>query len=627
MKQSEEERQRLRLGISEDEFEVEEIEESPCRIACPAGVRVNAYVSLIAVRDFETALEIVKERNPLPGICGRICTHPCESECRRAEVDSPVAIMALKRFIADWELGHKKRRVLPPEVPHREEKIAVVGSGPAGLTAASDLARLGYGVTVFEAQPVAGGMISLGIPAFRLPRDVIKAEIGALVDLGIEIRLGMRVEKPERLLEQGFAAVFLGIGCQNGRKLNIPGEEVLKGVIDAVDFLRRVNLGDLTKPGDGVVVVGGGNSAMDSARTAIRLECGRVGIAYRRTREEMPASEEEVEEALKEGVELDYLVAPVRACGEAGKLVGVECVRMELGEPDESGRPRPVPIPGSEFVLDCDCLISAVGQKSELGFLGESHRFDLTGWGTFGVDSQFMTSVEAVFAGGDAVTGPDTVIGAIAQGHEAASSIHAYLRGEESDSTAKRRQAGLKLDGLEYEPQERLQTRQLPMDLRRRTFDEVDLRLDEEAAIQEALRCMRCGPCHECVRCVDVCEKKMVGIMLPGSEMLVRSDRMQEMLSGQCGAVGGFLDREGRKVPVQLQFVVSRVDSDYCRSCGTCVETCQYDATSIVDGIAQVNENICRGCGLCVPGCVSSAITLGFFSNSRMKLRIKEGLA
>ncbi|MBC8400252.1 MAG: NAD(P)-dependent oxidoreductase, partial [Candidatus Marinimicrobia bacterium] len=413
------------------EFTIGPVEPSPCTVACPAGVNVKAYVSLMATGKFPEALEVIRERNPLPGICGRVCTHPCEAACNRNQVDQPVAVRWLKRFAADYELSNPGESPQKIEITH-PEKVAIIGSGPSGLTTANDLVRRGYDVTVFEALPEPGGMLIAGIPAFRLPRNILKAEIDYLKALGVNIETNHRIsgkDAIENLFDDGYAAVYLAIGAHQGKKLNIPGEDGTRAVLDAVDFLNQINFENAEKPGDKIIVIGGGNSAIDSARTALRLGCNKVNILYRRTRKEMPADEEEIAEAEYEGVKIHYLAAPIEILTKDGAVSGMKCLKMELGEPDESGRRRPVPIEGSEFVVDADTIIPAISQKPELNF--ELKAIKLSRWETLVADDITMaTDRSGVFAGGDAVTGPSTVIDAIAAGHRASEAIIHFLKGE-----------------------------------------------------------------------------------------------------------------------------------------------------------------------------------------------------
>jgi len=408
-----------------------------CQETCPVHIDIRKYIGLIADGRYLDALAVIRERNPLPAICGRVCHHPCEGACNRGKQDEPVAIDALKRFVADYELALKKQGKLPkpvaPQINPKLGKVAIVGAGPAGLTVAHDLALRGIGSTIFEEAPVPGGMLWLAIPEYRLPRDIIQTEVDYICDLGVELKLNTPITRDfniDQLLSDGYRAVFLGIGAHRGLKLRVPGEDDYEGFLDCIVFLRRVNLGDKTKPGRKVIVIGGGNSAIDAARTALRLGSEEVHIVYRRTVKEMPANPWEIEEAEKEGVKITYLAAPVEILGENGKVVGMRCTRMKLGKLDASGRRRPIPIEGSEFEIEADVIVPAISQQPDISFLHEGHGLSINRWNSFDINPRTMqTNRPEVFAGGDAVTGPATVIEAIAAGHRAADSMVKFLKG------------------------------------------------------------------------------------------------------------------------------------------------------------------------------------------------------
>jgi len=475
-------------------------------------VNAQGYIALISVGKFEEALALIRMKNPFPGITGRICTHPCESACRRKEVEQPIAIDGMKRFVSDFEKEDKTDLSVPPE---NGKKVAIVGSGPAGLLAAWDLRKMGYEVTIFEALPVAGGMLAVGIPEYRLPRTVLNKEIDYLRRMGVEIRLNTPIGKDlslQDLKRQGYDAIFIATGAHVSRKLGLEGEEA-SGVIHAVDFLRHVNLGQPVKLGEKVVVIGGGNAAIDAARTAYRLGAKEVTIAYRRTRNEMPAQPEEIDEAEHEGIKIEYLTAPVKLLIEKGTIRGVECQRMALGEPDESGRPRPIPIPGSEFTIEANTLIPAISQEPDLSFLDEKDGVQINRWGNIEVDPLTLeTGQMGIFAGGDAVTGPQTYIDAMAAGRKAAISIDRYLNGE--DLRIGREAEGPKKDYVLADIEEipcrpRASLVTLPLQ-KRRSFDEACLGIREEDVIREAERCLQCAGCSECLECVKACEAKAI---------------------------------------------------------------------------------------------------------------------
>lgn len=504
-----------------------------CQVTCPAGLNVQGYVQLVGQGKYLEAIRLIRERVPLPGVLGRVCPHPCEFQCRRLEVDEAIAIRDLKRFAADRVNFDE----LPlPAIEERQQKLAIIGSGPAGLTAAYDLRLKGYQVTLFEALPVLGGMLRVGIPDYRLPPPVLDREINAILRLGIETRTGKKLGVDftlDDLRTRGFHAIYLAIGTHRSLKLNIEGEDQLQGQVDALAFLREVNLGSRKPLGKRVAIVGGGNVAIDAARTSLRLGSEQVTIIYRRTREEMPAYPEEIEEALAEGIEILYLSAPVRIVGANGRVTGLECIRTQLGEPDASGRRRPVPVAGSTFVVACDALIPAIGLQPETEYLAEAG-LEVSRHNTLMVnDHTAQTSMPDVFAGGDAVSGPATVIDAIAAGHRAADAMHRYLKGEDLGVPEKDR-AGQESSGRDW--------REIPKDLaktakarlrhreareRVASFEEVSLGLKEEESVGEVLRCLNCGVCSECLQCLEKC----------GSQGAIRHDWAEDAGFEHAGAV------------------------------------------------------------------------------------------
>ena len=464
----------------------------PCREACPAHVDIPRYIYLIAQGKYIEALAVIREKVPFPGALGRVCIHPCEQACRRGELNEnePICIKFLKRYAADHDRGLWKQNseVAPPT----GKRVAVVGSGPAGLTAAFYLAKLGHSVTVFEALPQAGGMMRVGIPAYRLPREILDSEIKEIESVGVEIKTNTRIDSLDNLFKQGYSAIFLGLGAHKGTKAGVKGEDG-PSVMDGVDFLRQVSLGEKVKIGKKIAVIGGGNAAIDCARTAPRIGAKEVTIVYRRTRSEMPAAAEEVEEALHEGIEIIFLAAPSEIRSRKGGRVELECIRMKLGEPDASGRRRPVPIEGSEFVTEFDNVIASIGQATEV-----PAQFDLElGRGNvIKVNSETLaTSRQGIFAGGDIVTGPASVIGAIAQGRQAASSIAKYLGGDgiidESLVTLDKPNPWF---GQDADFADRRQVSMPCIDDSKRLagFVEVELGYDETKALEEAKRCLRC---------------------------------------------------------------------------------------------------------------------------------------
>jgi heterodisulfide reductase subunit A-like polyferredoxin len=488
-------------------FAIQKLDRAPCALACPAEISVQGYVQLIKAGKPAEALKLIMERLPLPGVLGRVCPHPCEEQCRRAELDEPIAICSLKRYAADTA----KVEDLPlPEIKPRGEKIAIVGSGPAGLTCAYHLALYGYRPTVFEALPKPGGMLQVGIPDYRLPKDVLDREIDNILRFGVELKTNSALGRDftlDDLKKQGYKAVFLGVGCHVGAKLNIPGEDA-DGVVQGVNFLRRRALGEDQPVGKKLAVIGGGNVAMDVACTARRLGSD-VTIVYRRSREEMPAHGHEIEQAYCEGVQLEYLVAPVEVIVKKGKVAGLKVQRMELGEPDESGRRRPVPIPGSEYTLDVDMVVPAIGQKANLSFLEDSG-IKLTKWGTIEVEeTTYQTSKPGVFAAGDVHTGPWIAIEAVGGGIEAAESIDRYLRGvdmKEGRVEGVKAHARWRALPKDEEGAPRAEMSTLPPELSCKCFDEITQGFTEAQAEAEASRCINCGICSECMQCVAACQ-------------------------------------------------------------------------------------------------------------------------
>ena len=512
----------------------------PCRVACPAGVNAQGYVALISQGKFKEALEVLRRTMPFAGVCGRVCTHPCEKDCERGEVDQPIAIRALKRFMADYELKAGREKAAPVEMT-KEEKIAIIGSGPAGLACAYDLVRLGYPLTVFESAPEAGGLLRYGIPEYRLPKEVINNEISYMQELGVEIKTDTPVKDLTKIFNEGFKAVFMGTGAGISQKMGIPGENT-PGVLHALDFLRQVNFGVKVSLGNKVAVVGGGNAAIDAARIAQRLGVKEITVVYRRGRAEMPAIPSEIEEMEREGVKIKFLAAPVKVLSKDNKVIGIQCIRMELGTPDASGRRRPVPIKGSEFTIDVDNVIIAIGQGVDKSTLPEG--LDYTNWETLSVDPiTLQTNIDGVFAGGDAVSGPADVIAAVAAGKEAAISIDRYLSGQ--DLKEGRPEVREKVKDVPKEgvvKKERVVMPTLELGKRGGSFAEVELGFDEKTAIEEAKRCLNCAVCSECRECEKVCEAKAI------------DHEMQEKISEE--EVGAIVVATGADVLDHTQFSI-----------------------------------------------------------------------
>jgi heterodisulfide reductase subunit A-like polyferredoxin len=487
-------------------FVIEKADRAPCVIACPAHINVQGYVQLISKGKYKEAIELIYKNLPLPAVLGRVCPHPCEKVCRRALKEDPIAICKLKRFAAD-QIDYSELTL--PEITPRDEKVAVIGSGPGGLSAAYYLALDGYKVTIFEAAPVLGGWLRVGIPEYRLPRDVLEKEIQHILNLGVEAKTNTAVGFDvtlDDLKSEGFKAIYIGVGCQKGASLRIPGEES-EGVIQGVDFLRDSALGKQVEGIKKAVVIGGGNVAVDAARTLLRVGSEDVTILYRRSRSEMPAYDEEVVAALDEGVKIQFLTAPVEVVAEGGKVTGIKCIKMELGPADESGRRRPVPVEGSEFVIETDAIIPAIGQVVDPTFWDVFPDLARTPWSTIEVNPvTYATSMESVFAGGDASSGPATVVEAVAAGREAAVSIDRYLKGEDmAVERPKEWPQNPEYPPLpEMKPEARAKNPEIPV-TDRKGFAEVELAFPEEEAQREANRCLNCGVCSECMECVKAC--------------------------------------------------------------------------------------------------------------------------
>ena len=467
---------------------IDETVVAPCKEACPAGIDVPRYVRLIGDGKFAEALAVVREKIPFPAVCGHICLHPCEAKCLRDQLGGSIAIRALKRFIAERDAGLRSLELKIAESTGK--RVAIVGSGPAGLTAAYYLAKLGHSVTVFEALPVVGGMMRVAIPDFRLPVEVLEQDINMIENAGVEIETNTKVESLDELFSQGYAAIFLALGAHKGVPLGIEGEDS-PGVRQCLSFLREVKLGKQVNLGDNVAVIGGGNAAVDASRTALRLGAKDVTIVYRRSRAEVPASDEEIEEALREGVHFQFLAAPIRMTKDNGQLK-MQCIRMKLGRVDASGRRRPEPIKGSQFDMEINTVIVAIGETPDI-----PSQFELR----LSKDNTLMaapdtlaTSREGVFAGGDAVAGPASVIEAIAAGRKAATSINRYLRGEGiiEERLAPPEGIAVPLDILKPAEEKRLPIPSLSLSQRLSSFAEVECVYSEAMAVKEAKRCLGC---------------------------------------------------------------------------------------------------------------------------------------
>ncbi|MFZ5596106.1 MAG: FAD-dependent oxidoreductase [Bacillota bacterium] len=498
---------------------------SPCSFTCPAGIKAHGYVALARAGKYEEAFNLILESAPLVGSLGRACYAPCEGQCTRGEIEGPVPVRKIKRFIADHYYGGHSRTEYTAVEP-TGKKVAVVGSGPAGLTAAFHLARMGHGVRVFEADPLPGGMLRTAIPRYRIPSEILDRDIGNITAAGVEIETGVSIKDPAALKDRGYDAVFIATGTGKTGSLGVEGEN-LEGVVSSLDFLKEANLGrQVSLKGKNVVVVGGGNVAMDAARVSVRLGAQKVTVLYRRSREEMPAHDWEIAGAEEEGVEILYLSSPKRFTGMKGKLAGVEILKNELGDPDADGRRKPVPVEGSEFTVAADLVITAVGLLPSTDNLGKGIGINKNSTISVNQDT-LQTAVPHVFAGGDAVTGPSMIVNAMGQGRRAAFFIDRYLKGMELEGAefdsrlpAVDRKAVVARQ-KSYTHLAPVENREMPAEKRTADFTEVEIPLSEEEVRYSAGRCLDCGVCSECSQCAAACPAGAVDLnMREGIEEL-----------------------------------------------------------------------------------------------------------
>jgi len=594
---------------------------APCQMACPAGIDVPTYVSLIGEGRDAEAIEVIRRDNPFPWVCGLVCTRPCEFMCVRGRIDTPISIKSLKAFAAERALS-QGCYVNPKPAAPKNRKVCVIGAGPGGMSAAYYLAMMGYTVRVLEALPVAGGMMMVGIPRYRLPREVIDREVAMIEDLGVTFNFNTRFGRDvtlQSLRDEGFEAFFISIGAHDSFKLGIPGENDFHQALQAIDFLKNVALGDRRLPGKRVVVIGGGNVAIDAARTSLRLGCSEVTLAYRRTRDEMPADIEEIEQAEEEGVEFAFLTVPVSLEGSDGHLSGVQCLRAELVELPGAKRKSPRPVEGSEFIMPADAVISAIGQRVDQKGLEELKEVTWTRRDTIQVHNATMsTEMPGVFAAGDAVTGPATVVEAIGGGKRAAQAIDRYLNHIPQPNMppvpVRRQRVGwTEVPAATKMALKRPHMPLLNMDRRRTTFQQVELGLSENMVREEARRCLRCDICRRCGLCVSICRDKMgvdalqLGYFDFDHPVVTDFRKTQErcILCGACATncpnnAMQMEDRNGERILHLCGTILNRQPLLYCEVCGATLGPARYRDYVLkrTRGISPPTDghNICEAC-------------------------------
>jgi len=596
-----------------------------CTKTCPAGVNVKAYINLIANRKFEEAVEVIRKANPFPAVCGRVCTRPCEQHCELALNGDPIAIRALKKYASDYELARRPLDAHPCIIRYKE-KIAVIGAGPAGLTAAVDLMNQGYPITVFEEKNEPGGMLRYGIPPYRLPDRILKREIDWIQNLGVTITTNKKISDPAELLKKGFSAVLIAGGAPKSFPLGIQGEKS-KGVLNALFFLRELN-SDRPIPLKGnVVVIGGGSTAIDAARSAIRLGAQKVVVAYRRRIEEMPAEQEEIEAAQKEGVTFKFLVMPKEIKTQNNSVCAITFYKAKLGEKDDSGRPRPLRTDAT-ITLKADTIIPAVGAMPAINSIKGVNV--TTSKGVVEVSEDGQTIIQGIFAAGDIELGSSTVVDAIGRGHNAARGIHAYLQHislpKEEQHLFKHIQIYL---GVPKCSRAADAFKRLAVGGKPTSFEEIETPLSDFQTIEEAQRCLTCGSCYACPTCLPNCTNKQLIATIADTTFLIKAPPELSKKITFEGAKTYQLNSNGHKKPMELQSLTAYVDPDLCIGCGRCEEVCAYRSiknilTKDKRPIAEVAHTTCRSCSACVSECPAGAISQGYMSDTHILQRLQK---
>jgi len=618
---------RARIPSEKAAWELMSLETSPCTLACPTRINARGYVSLIADGRFAEALALIRERNPFPGVCGRVCPRPCEAACTRGKYDEAIAICALKRFVFDLEMKRGINPAAPAEM-RRAEKVAVIGAGPAGLSAARELALLGYPVTVFEAKGMPGGMMNI-IPEFRLPRAVVRREARAILNLGIELVTGARFGADitwNQLKRRGYKALLLGTGAWSEKwKWGKPGT---RGVHHAIDFLQSAALEiEDTR----VIVAGDGLMALDCARTAARLGASSVLFVLGTSRERAPVHPNDLAQAEKEGVKVLFLARPSRLVMKGTQLAGIRLVKLREGKADATGRRETFEISGSEVTGACDVFIDAYTRGIDVRGFGSGLGLKVSALGTLGIDAETSgAGAKGIFAAGDLVTGPRSVVEAIASGQKAAYGIHHYLSGETAaspldltvDEAVAHREFAFEMVPGSHAPREAM-----PLEAakaRKSDFREIEKGYPAQTARREAQRCLRCGPCGECAVCVDICEKKDL-LLRVSDDLVMNVHAGREFWSRAEESI--VLELGDERLEAAALRTVAVVDAELCIGCGRCQEICGYRAVqveSIPGGrfVARVDELACKGCGTCASVCPTGAMDQRNFAATDIRKKL-----